>query len=200
MCGCLSLAPYWGPNLARTQACALTRNQTSDPLVHRPVINPLSHTSQGYALLFLFYKAYYMCPIYPFSISNISEIIPHQHIWSVFILMAIKQYHCKDVSFLLHYKQCHREHPFHISSYTWGNKCFPSCDMAKPKNRQISIVILILPFQRLYLLFSHHTLMSTVRENAYSPKLYYDSKIFCVFSSLLNEKNSILSFYFLIIL
>ena len=30
-----------------TQACALTRNQTSDPLVPRPVLNPLSHMSQG---------------------------------------------------------------------------------------------------------------------------------------------------------
>ena len=30
-----------------TQACALTRNRTSDPLVHSPVLSPLSHTSQG---------------------------------------------------------------------------------------------------------------------------------------------------------
>ena len=30
-----------------TQACALTGNQTSDPLVHRPALNPLSHTCQG---------------------------------------------------------------------------------------------------------------------------------------------------------
>ena len=30
-----------------TQACARTGNQTSDPLVHRPALNPLSHTSQG---------------------------------------------------------------------------------------------------------------------------------------------------------
>ena len=30
-----------------TQACALTGNQTSNLLVHRPVLNPLSHTSQG---------------------------------------------------------------------------------------------------------------------------------------------------------
>ena len=30
-----------------TQACALTGNQTSDPLIHRPALNPLSHTSQG---------------------------------------------------------------------------------------------------------------------------------------------------------
>ena len=30
------------------QACALTGNQTSEPLVHRLALNPLSHTSQGY--------------------------------------------------------------------------------------------------------------------------------------------------------
>ena len=30
-----------------TQACALTKNQTSDSLVLRLVLDPLSHTSQG---------------------------------------------------------------------------------------------------------------------------------------------------------
>ena len=30
-----------------TQACALTGNQTVNPLVHRPALNPLSHTCQG---------------------------------------------------------------------------------------------------------------------------------------------------------
>ena len=30
-----------------TQAWALTGNQNSNPLVHRPALNPLSHTSQG---------------------------------------------------------------------------------------------------------------------------------------------------------
>ena len=30
-----------------TQACALTGNGTGDPLVRRPVLSPLSHTSQG---------------------------------------------------------------------------------------------------------------------------------------------------------
>ena len=30
-----------------SQACALTGNQTGDPLVHRPALSPLSHTSQG---------------------------------------------------------------------------------------------------------------------------------------------------------
>ena len=32
------------------QACALSGNQTSDPLVHRPALNPLSHISQGCTL------------------------------------------------------------------------------------------------------------------------------------------------------
>ena len=30
-----------------TQACALIGNQTGDPLVPRPALNPLRHTSQG---------------------------------------------------------------------------------------------------------------------------------------------------------
>ena len=36
-----------------TQACALTGNGTSDPLVHRPALSPLSHTSQGTCPKFL---------------------------------------------------------------------------------------------------------------------------------------------------
>ena len=31
----------------KTQACALSGNLMGDPLVHRSVLNPLSHTSQG---------------------------------------------------------------------------------------------------------------------------------------------------------
>ena len=46
MCGCLSHAPIWGPG-PQPRQCALTRNQTSDPLVHRPALNPLSYASQG---------------------------------------------------------------------------------------------------------------------------------------------------------
>ena len=36
-----------------TQACALTGNRTSNPLVLRPVLNPLSYTSQGQIKSFL---------------------------------------------------------------------------------------------------------------------------------------------------
>ena len=43
--------PLLGTWLA-TQACALTGNQTGDPLVHRPALNPLSHTGQGSSVVF----------------------------------------------------------------------------------------------------------------------------------------------------
>ena len=46
MCGCLLLTPLLGTWPA-TQACALTGNQTSNPLFPRPALNPLSHTGQG---------------------------------------------------------------------------------------------------------------------------------------------------------
>ena len=46
MCACLSRAPYRG-TWPTTQACALTGNWTSNPLVQRLALNPLSHTSQG---------------------------------------------------------------------------------------------------------------------------------------------------------
>ena len=44
----LSLAhPHLG-TWPTTQACTLTGNQTHDLSIHRPVLNPLSHTSQGW--------------------------------------------------------------------------------------------------------------------------------------------------------
>ena len=46
MCGFLSHTPALG-TWPTTQACALTGNQTSDPLVSRLALNPLSHSSQG---------------------------------------------------------------------------------------------------------------------------------------------------------
>ena len=39
-----------------TQAYALTGNRTCDPLVHRPALNPLNHTSQGYSMLLIMTK------------------------------------------------------------------------------------------------------------------------------------------------
>ena len=47
MCGWLPLACHQLGTWPATQACALTGNQTSDPLVHRLALNPLSHTSPG---------------------------------------------------------------------------------------------------------------------------------------------------------
>ena len=46
-----------------TQACALTRNRTDDPLVHRLALNPLSHTSwgqTGYSSFSLHYSPSFM--------------------------------------------------------------------------------------------------------------------------------------------
>ena len=51
MCDCLSRAPPLG-TWPSTQACALAGNQTCDPLVRRPALNPLSHTSQGWVFFF----------------------------------------------------------------------------------------------------------------------------------------------------
>ena len=50
MCGYVPLTATW----PKTQACALTGNQTGNPLAHRPELNPLSHNSQGYYLLVLY--------------------------------------------------------------------------------------------------------------------------------------------------
>ena len=45
-----------------TQICDLTWNGTGDLLVHRPVLNPLSHTNQGSVKLFFnFICIIYMC-------------------------------------------------------------------------------------------------------------------------------------------
>ena len=46
-----SRTPHWRPG-PKTQACALTGNQIGNRMVHRPVLNPLSHTSQVSKKLF----------------------------------------------------------------------------------------------------------------------------------------------------
>ena len=46
MCGCLLCNPQLG-TWPTAQACALTGNPTSNPLVRRPVLSALSYTSQG---------------------------------------------------------------------------------------------------------------------------------------------------------
>ena len=45
-CVIASHSPPTG-DLPETQACALTGNPTSNPLVRRPALNPLNHSSQG---------------------------------------------------------------------------------------------------------------------------------------------------------
>ena len=51
VCGCFSSAPPPSPRPPRTwpttQACVSTGNWTGNSLVPRPMLNPMSHTSQG---------------------------------------------------------------------------------------------------------------------------------------------------------
>ena len=42
-----------------TQACALNGDQTREPLVHRLMLNPLSHTSQDQRHFSFYYSVYY---------------------------------------------------------------------------------------------------------------------------------------------
>ena len=46
MCGCLSCIPYWGL-VPQPRNIPWTGNRTGDTLICRPVLDPLSHTSQG---------------------------------------------------------------------------------------------------------------------------------------------------------
>ena len=72
-----------------TQACSLTGNQTCNSLIHRPVLNPLSHTSQGtirvymyiyYFILFYFilflWLLYYSCTNFPLLLSPVPSTPP----------------------------------------------------------------------------------------------------------------------------
>ena len=60
-----------------TQACALTGNRTSNPLVHRPVLNPLLHTSQVILIFLLLFS--YSCPHIPplLSPALLTPHLPH---------------------------------------------------------------------------------------------------------------------------
>ena len=56
-----------------TQACALTRNRTTGLLVHKLVLNPLSHTSQGcVCVCFIINPIYAKCYTFSRHISVLS--------------------------------------------------------------------------------------------------------------------------------
>ena len=60
-----------------TQACALTGNQTSDPLLHSPALNPLSHASQG--ITYFFPLAYFHWSSWKFKVKNLG-LNPSSHV------------------------------------------------------------------------------------------------------------------------
>ena len=47
-----------------TQACAPTGNQTGDPLVYRPALNPLSYARQGKFVFFLNISKYVVVEVH----------------------------------------------------------------------------------------------------------------------------------------
>ena len=53
-----------------TQACALIGNQNINFLVHRPALNPLSHTSQGCFIILKLKRIYYLVKV-PFEFNDI---------------------------------------------------------------------------------------------------------------------------------
>ena len=80
MCGCWLplVCPILGTQ-PPTQACVLTGNWTRDPLFRRPVLNPLSHTSQGLVHIFFINK------------------------------MAKTVFYCEALTYLLYYSEFSRE-------------------------------------------------------------------------------------------
>ena len=61
-----------------TQVCALTGNRTSDPLLLRPTLNPLSYTSQGEKKFFQLIIAHFCdskCHMYTCDISHVHLIM-----------------------------------------------------------------------------------------------------------------------------
>ena len=81
-----------------TQACALTGNQTSDPLVCRLALNPLSHTSQG--------NIFYFCLIALVRTSNtmLNRVDEIRHPYLVFDLNVKSTLHFWDkVHFVMVY-------------------------------------------------------------------------------------------------
>ena len=74
MCSCLSRTPNWGPGPQHMHV-TWTGNRTSDPLVYRPMLNPLSYTSQGQDF-FLLYFVVYAITVVP-TLSHFAHLHPH---------------------------------------------------------------------------------------------------------------------------
>ena len=89
-----------------TKAHALTGNQTNDLLVHRPALNPLSHSSQGSSLR-IFKAVFTLTPSHPASPWSLfpgllpSHRIPDKivHKMSAFLISLLPQ-ECPHISFL----------------------------------------------------------------------------------------------------
>ena len=101
-----------------TQACALTGSQTSDPLVHRPALNSLSHTSQGsFPFLLFFNKKWH--PLY----TNVPGLVfPNPVSWrSLHISTEVLSRHFYRLG-VLNYRRPHT----YATSHSWTHELFPT--------------------------------------------------------------------------
>ena len=87
-----------------TQACALTRNRSSDPLVSRPALSPLSHTSQGAFLIF--WGISILLP----TVAAPSAFPPTVHRWGdqckIIVGLGLEEMGLASLTSLLLWKQC----------------------------------------------------------------------------------------------
>ena len=77
-----------------TQVCALTGNWTANLSVHRPALNPLSHTRQGKKL---FKKRYSSCS---WSFPDVASQCIHYNIWLLLWIFVIIDYFCLFWNFI----------------------------------------------------------------------------------------------------
>ena len=101
-----------------TQACALTGSQTSNPLVRRPALNPLSYTSQGPCILIQSQNLFIIHHSPPQKETEVSGSIPSfPEPFSIYFYLKKRCHICKitaahSIFNILYHLQVVSSHPF----------------------------------------------------------------------------------------
>ena len=108
--------------LPTTQACALTGNRTSDPLVYRLALSPLSHTSQGMEIIFR--KQLGQC-------KTTSQIPHYDKELPKTVKVMLERRHLERLLFL-HLQITDRAIRLHTRSNTRDSKCAGRASFCRP--------------------------------------------------------------------